>query len=117
MDTETRISKLLAAFIDSAIKHQTLSLVEWKSANKEARKLQKIFLELKSLGQPGREALLGLVSHKDLSVSLMAAVFSLKYNPDKSLKALRKLVKEHGFIGFQAEQAIKRWEEGTWNIE
>lgn len=117
MDTETRISKLLTVFIDSAIKHQTLSLVEWKSANKEARKLQKIFLELKSLGQPGREALLGLVSHKDLSVSLMAAVCSLKYNPDKSLKALRRLVKEHGFIGFQAEQAIKRWEEGTWNIE
>ena len=47
----------------------------------------------------------------------MAAVYSLKYDPSKSLKALRNMVKEDGIIGFQAEQAIKRWEEGTWKIE
>lgn len=117
MDNDQNISQLITEFIEAAKKHQTQSLVNWKSANKEAKKLEKIFEKLKSLGRPGREALLELVNNEDCSVSLMAAVYSLKYDPSKSLEALRNMVKEDSIIGFQAEQAIKRWEEGTWKIE
>lgn len=117
MKSYPHISQLIEAFIDAAIKHQTFSVSDWKKANKEAKKIQKAFLEISALGQPGREALLDLVNSEEHSVSLMAAVYSLKYNIEKSMKALRNLTNEPGLIGFQAEQAIKRWEEGTWDIE
>jgi hypothetical protein len=117
MNDDERIPQLVESFINAAIKHQVLSLKDWKTANREAKELQRIFLELKSIGRPGREALLALVKSEKPSVALMASVYSLKYDTKKSMKTLKSLAKEADFIGFQAEQAIKRWEEGTWNIE
>lgn len=110
MKSYPRIPQLIDAFIEVAKKHQTFSLSDWKKANLEAKKIQKIFLDISALGQPGREALLDLVDSEERSVSLMVAVYSLKYNTEESLMALRNLTNEPGLIGFQAEQAIKRWE-------
>ena len=114
---DSKIQELLDKFIQAAKKHQDSSLVDWRTANAEAKKLQQVFLELTHGGQVAREALLRLVDSEECAVSLMAAVYSLKYNPVKSLAALKKLEKQPGFIGFQAEQAIKRWEEGSWQLE
>ena len=114
---DDKIQELIDKFIQAAKKHQDSSLANWRMANLEAKKLQQIFLELIVGGQMAREALLKLVDSEESGVSLMAAVYSLKYNPEKSLKTLKTLEKRPGFIGFQAEQAIKRWEEGSWQLE
>jgi len=47
----------------------------------------------------------------------MAAVFLLRYKTADALAVLRELSKKRGIIGFEASEAIKRWEEGTWQLD
>jgi hypothetical protein len=114
---DSKIQELIDKLVQATKKHQSSSLIDWRTANKEANMIHKIFLEVTQGGQIARETLLKLVDSEESDVSLMAAVYSLKYNPEKSLATLRKLAKLPGFTGFQAEQAIKRWEEGSWQLE
>jgi hypothetical protein len=111
------IKELIDNFAQAARQHNIFSISDWRKANKEAKKMHSYFLEITSHGQPARVALLELTESEETSVSLMAAVYSLKFNSEKSLMVLKKLEKQPDVIGFQAQQAIKRWEEGSWQLE
>jgi len=47
----------------------------------------------------------------------MAAAYSLKYDPDRSLTVLKRLAKDPGLLGFEASETIKRWKSGEWQLE
>lgn len=117
-NTEKRIQKLLTNFSLAAKKHYDAQLLgDWKTANSQAKKFDSAFLELIKLGEDGRQALLTLIDSDELAVATMAATYSLKYSTEKALSVLARIAKEPGFIGFQAEQSIKRWNEGNWKLE
>ncbi len=117
-NTEKRIQKLLTSFSLAAKKHFDAQLSgDWKTANSQAKKFDNAFLELITLGEDGRKALLNLLDSDELAVATMAATYSLKYSKVKALSVLTRITKESGFIGFQAEQSIKRWNEGNWKLE
>jgi hypothetical protein len=108
--------KLLSRFSKAAIRHHEYSLSNSAAANRAAREMATIYSELSKLGSQAREKLLELVEDDDPRISINAACYSLKFNPEKSLAALRKLKTQPGIIGFEAEQAIMRWEEGNWDV-
>jgi hypothetical protein len=47
----------------------------------------------------------------------MAAVYLLRYKTREALEVLRKEAAGVGLVAFGAQQAIKRWEEGTWKLD
>ena len=112
------LEKILNVFIEASIKHNAAIMQgDWKTANLQAKRIHKSFLEIINIGRYGREALLKFVDHTDPSVAAMAATYSLKYNAEKSLSVLRKISKDPGLIGLRAGQSIKNWESGTWELE
>ena len=110
-------NKLIEDFIDAAEKHREATTTNSQRANKQAKRIHKIFLEIIDSGTSAREALLQLTNHDNLAVASMAAVYSLKYNPEKSLAVLKQIAQTPGVIGFEARHAIQRWEEGVWELE
>jgi hypothetical protein len=119
MDTkEAQIHKSIMGFSESAKKHYDAILAgDSRSANAQAKKVHKFFLEIVKQGEDARKALADLVDDEILPVAVMAAVYSLKYSPERALAVLQKIAKEPGVHGFRAEQAIKRWTEGSWQLE
>ena len=111
------INKLIENFIDAAEKHHEATTTDFRRANKQAKRIHKIFLEIVESGTSAREALLQLSTHDNLAVASMATVYSLKYNPEKSLAVLKQIAQTPGVIGFEAKHAIQRWEEGAWELE
>jgi len=116
--TEQKVEELIEKFTQAVKSHYMATLVgDWRNANKEAAKIRKTIKRLRSLGENAREALLAQTDSQDLAVSSMAAVYSLKYAPERSISVLTRIAKEPGLIGFEAEQALQRWNEGELNLE
>ncbi len=112
------LEKIISLFVEASMKHNAAIMQgDWKTANLQAKKIHKSFLEIIKFGGDGRDALLTLVDHTDPAIAAMAATYSLKYNPEKSLSILIKISNDPGFIGFRAAQSIKNWENGTWELE
>lgn len=65
----------------------------------------------------GREALLVLLESHNNAVAGMAAVFSLRYDPERSLPVLKRLSALPGLMGFRATVAVERWDKGEWNLD
>ena len=115
---EKKINVLIEDFNTAAKNHYEASLIgDWRTANKNAAIIRKTVKKLRSFGDEGREALLSLSDSEELSISAMAAVYSLKYAPEKSLSVLNRIAKETSLIGFEAGHAIQGWNEGTWRLE
>ena len=112
------VEKNIEIFIEESVNHNAaIEIGDHKKANNAAKKIDKSFENIKKFGREGREALLELLDHERKEVSAMAAAYSLKYNPDKSLKVLKKLSKDKGILGFRASKAIETYQSGKWAIE
>ena len=115
---EEKVEELIEKFSQAAKSHYVVSVAgDWRTANRNAAIIRKTVKSLNNLGENARKALLAQTDNQDLSVSAMAAVYSLKYAPEKSVYTLTKIAKETGLIGFEAEQALQRWEEGEWKLD
>jgi hypothetical protein len=115
---DDQIENLIQDFVRFTENHYKATIVgDWREANKNAKKVHKTFLHIVKLGIEGREALLALTENESSYVALMAATYSLKYNTEKALATLKKFTNTPGFAGFGAQQTIKRWDEGTWQLE
>ncbi len=116
--TEKKIDELINKFSLAARRHYEASLVgDWNTANQNAVVIRHIVKKLNSFGEEGRKALLDQTENQEPSVSAMAAVYSLKYDPEKSVNVLTEIAKEPGLIGFEAIQALQRWKEGEWKLD
>lgn len=113
-----KISKLINLFTQSSQLHYQASLDgDFRTANKQVSKINKIHKSLIKFGQDGRDALLALVEDKDPSVAAMAAAYSLKHNPETCIRVLKCLSSRPDLLGFQAKHALIRWNKGEWKIE
>ncbi len=116
--TPLQIEELIKVFADAAkTQHMARNSNDWRTANKETKKMIKAFRKICDIGPSARDALLALTDEEDSYVALNAANFSLKHNPEKAIRALKRIAMQPGVIGFEAQMAIKHWEEGTWKIE
>lgn len=88
-----------------------------KLANKHAKQVAAIFRKLKTHGDNGREALSTLFTHPRMDVRVAAAVYLLRYKTVEAKAVLQEAAKGEGLVPFEAQEALKRWEEGTWALD
>lgn len=110
---DDKLSLLLRRFAVAVQAHQAaLEEMDEDRANAHARVISGLYAAIIREGDTGREALLVLLDHESQVVAGMAAVFSLRYNPLRSLAVLHRLADQGGLLGFRASVAIERWESG-----
>jgi len=113
---DEKLSLLVRRFAVAAQAHQTaLEDMDEDRANAHARVISGLHAAIIREGDDGREALLALLDSESQVVVGMAAVFSLRYNPTRSLEVLRMLADKGGLLGFRASVALERWESGEWD--
>jgi len=106
---------LLHRFALTAKAHfQAMEDMDEERANAHARMIAGLHRSIIDFGERGREALLELVDEKDLVVAGMAAVYSFRYDSERSLSTLKRVAREPGLLGFRARMAIELWESGEW---
>lgn len=112
------IDELVEAFAAASRRHfQATEEGDYETANREVDRIGEVFLKLRACGAEAREALMQLAMRGSDAAAEMAAAYSLKYDPDRSLSVLKRLSKDSGILGFKASQAIKRWKSGEWHLE
>ena len=90
----------------------------WRKANTESKKMTTSYRKLKEDGIDGEKALLELTECDKSEVASIAAVYAMRFNPDKCLNVLRNISKQNiPIISSDAKQAIENWENGEWYIE
>ncbi|WP_342374527.1 DUF2019 domain-containing protein [Myxococcus stipitatus] len=88
-----------------------------RTGNKHADKSLAAFDRLRSHGDAGRDALATLFAHPRMDVRTAAAVLLLRYRTAEAKAVLEEAAKGEGLIPFGAQEALKRWEEGTWALD
>ena len=110
---DEKLTLLIRRFAIAAQAHQAaLEDMDEDRANAHARIISGLYAAIIREGDVGREALLALIDSESQVVAGMAAVFSLRHNPLRSLEILRILAGKEGLLGFRASVAIERWENG-----
>ncbi|HNX49613.1 MAG TPA: hypothetical protein PLS53_16160 [Thermoanaerobaculaceae bacterium] len=109
---------LAVEFSQLARRHYDATAVgDWKNANKAVKAIDKVFRVIVTEGEVGRQRLLQLVDDADPAVVSMAAVYSMRYAPDRCQVVLRHLGTREDLLGFGARQAVERWNDGEWALE
>ena len=88
-----------------------------KTGNKHADKCLAAFDKLRSHGDTGRDALAVLFTHPRMDVRVSAAALLLRHRTAEAKAVLEEAAKGKGLVPFEASQALKRWEEGTWALD
>ncbi|NMO13452.1 DUF2019 domain-containing protein [Pyxidicoccus fallax] len=93
----------------------------WKGdariGNKHAKQRIAAFKKLCAHGDAGRDALCALLTHPRADVRAMAATYLLRHRTAEAIAVLEEVAKGDGLVAFEAGQALKRWEEGTWALD
>ncbi len=112
---DEKLTRLLQRFAATATAHfQAMEEMNEERANTCARMIAGLHRSIIDTGESGKQALLDLVDDKDPVVSGMAAVYSINYDSKRCLSTLRRVALEPGLLGFRAQIAIERWENGEW---
>jgi len=88
-----------------------------KKGNELARLRAKIFDELRSKGDAGRDALATLLDDQRSDVRVMAASYLLRHCGQRAIDVLEQESKKSGIVAFGAQQALLRWKDGTWSLD
>lgn len=86
-------------------------------ANRFVRECVAIFWQLASFGNQGRDALAILFMHPLNSVRVASAAWLLRYKHDEAMQVLRAVAEGQDMDAFRAQQCMKRWEEGEWQLD
>ncbi len=88
-----------------------------KTGNKHARRYGAVFDKLRAHGNAGRDALAVLLKHPRMDVRVTAAACLLRHRTAEAKAVLEEAAKGEGLVPFGAQQALLRWEEGTWALD
>lgn len=115
---ELELERLVEAFAANvAAQTDAIWQGDAKTGNKHARQRVAVFKKLRAHGNAGREALTVLFRHPNPDVRSMAATYLLRYKTAEAKAVLEDVSKGQGLIAFEAQQALLRWEEGTWALD
>lgn len=113
-----KLEKLVEQFaLNVAAQTEAIFRGDAKTGNKHARKYGAAVDKLLAHGDEGREALLVLLKHERMDVRVMAAAHLLRYRTAEAKAVLEEAAKGQGLVPFEAQQALLRWEEGTWALD
>jgi hypothetical protein len=88
-----------------------------KTANKHVKKYAAAFKKLRAHGDAGRDALAALLVHPRMDVRVTAAACLLRHRTAEAKAVLEEAARGEGLVPFEAQEALKRWEEGTWALD
>jgi hypothetical protein len=88
-----------------------------KAGNKYAKRYLAAFKKLRTHGDAGRDALAALLMHPRMDVRVRAAIYLLADRPGQAVPVLEEAAKSEGMIPFEAAQALKYWNEGSWRLD
>jgi hypothetical protein len=88
-----------------------------KGGNKYAKRYIAAYKKLRDQGEAGRDALAELLTHSRMDVRVYAAACLLSDRPEQAKPVLEEAAKGEGLIPFEASQALKHWNEGTWSLD
>jgi hypothetical protein len=113
-----KIDDLVAEFARSVVaQEEEISAGNSRKANAHAKRYLAAFDRLRAHGDAGRDALAILLSHEDPRVRIVAAAFLLRHCQARARAVLEAEANGSGMTAFSAGQALKRWEEGTWQLD
>src|SRR3954471_20082314 len=114
----SKAADLVHQFAEAVVaQDECLERGDAKTGNKHARRQFATFKKLRAMGDSGREALAVLLRDPRPNVRTLAAAFLLRYKTVEALAVLREASRGRGMIAFESSEAIKRWEEGTWQLD
>ncbi|RKH50181.1 DUF2019 domain-containing protein [Corallococcus sp. AB049A] len=112
------LQKLVAKFEQhAAAQTDAIWRGDAKAANKHADESIAAFKLLRTQGDAGRDALATLFTHPRMEVRTAAAALLLRHRTAEARAVLEEAAKGKGLIPFEAQEALKRWEEGTWSLD
>ncbi|HEU0264286.1 MAG TPA: hypothetical protein VFR01_01010 [Geobacterales bacterium] len=118
MEQPERLTTLCRWFVTAARQHLlAMEDMDEVAAGNETARLMRIYRAFRQEGSMGQEALLGLVDHGEPAVAGMAAVFSLRYAPERCKVVLLAISRQEGLLAMRAEVALERWEKGEWDLD
>jgi hypothetical protein len=88
-----------------------------QTANSHVDEYLAVFDKLRAHGDAGRNALAVLLQHTRMDVRVTAAVFLLRHRTAEAKAVLQEAALGKGMVPFEAQQALQRWEEGTWALD
>jgi hypothetical protein len=88
-----------------------------KTANKHVEKYTAALNKLRAQGDAGRDALAVLLKHERMDVRVTAAACLLRHRTAEARAVLEEAARGEGLVPFEAREALKRWEEGTWALD
>jgi hypothetical protein len=109
------IEQLVEKFAEHVIKQDAAETVD--QGNRHALATGKVFDELAKHGDAGRDALSRLFSHPHRYVRCLSATFLLGYKNEAATAVLKELSRGTDLIAFGAEQSIKNWQSGDWELD
>ena len=113
-----KTEKLAAELVDAAIRgDEAVMAGDSKQARKQSKILVKKWESICEIGYEAKEVLAQQLHHPNPSARSAVAAFLLKFRHEEAMAVLKELAKGDGLVPFQCQEAIKRWEEGTWSLE
>jgi hypothetical protein len=113
-----KLAKLVDQFaLNVAAQTEAIFRGDAKTGNKHARAYGAAVDKLLAHGNVGRDALAVLLNHERMDVRVMAAAHLLRYRTIEAKAVLEEAAKGKGLVPFEAGEALKRWEEGTWALD
>ncbi len=114
----TNLAKLAEELAHSAIEQDEAILAgDIQASRRYGNRLVSRWQRIQRLGDAAKEELSKFLDHPNASARLAAAAFLLKFKHDEAMAVLRDLAKGEGLVSFSAQECIKRWEEGTWDLD
>ncbi|QSQ22962.1 DUF2019 domain-containing protein [Pyxidicoccus parkwayensis] len=88
-----------------------------RKGNRHAKRYIAAFKKLREHRDAGMDALARLFTHPRMDVRVKAAIYLLSEKPEQARPVLEEAAKSEGMIPFEASQALKYWNEGTWRLD
>jgi hypothetical protein len=115
MDTMMTRENLQEKFLAQATEHgQAVMIGDHKKANKIHKKLHGIYDQAKAQNQA--DVFEAFLNDANDSVRLWAAIFTLKFSPEKGENALQQLSTLSNIFALTAKTTLKLWGEGKLNL-
>lgn len=109
-----KVKKLVEWFVRGALRHAAaMEAMSDEAAAAEVADLSRYYAALKREG--GVDELLLLLGHPDPAVAGMVAVYAMREAPGRCVVTLTAIAALPGLIGFRAQAALERWENGEWD--
>ncbi len=112
------LQKFVQEFADNiAAQSEAIARADSSTGNRHADKALSAFAQLCLYGDKGRDALASLFTHPRPDVRVTAAAFLLRHRTAEALQVLEEVAGSNESWSFNAQQAILRWNEGTWALD